>query len=106
VNPILVYITTRDKSQAEQIGRILVEERIVACVNIIDGMQSIYRWEGEICTDTETILVAKTRAPLFDKLVLRVKELHSYTVPCIVSLPIENGNPDYLKWIENETSSS
>ena len=103
MKPIFVYMTTKDKGQAELIGQKLVEERIVACVNIIDGMQSIYWWQDKVCTETETVLIAKTRDSLFDKLVSRVKELHSYSIPCIVSLPIENGNPDYLKWIKNET---
>jgi periplasmic divalent cation tolerance protein len=102
---IFVYITTKDKGQAELIGKALVEERIVACVNIIDGMKSIYWWQDKICFDDEAILIAKTRDSHFDKLVSRVKELHSYSIPCIVSLPIENGNPAYLEWLENETET-
>lgn len=102
---VFVYITTKDKCQAELIGRTLVEERIAACVNIIDGMQSIYWWQDKICVDNEAILIAKTRDSLFDKLVSKVKELHSYSVPCIVSLPIENGNPAYLEWLQNETDA-
>jgi periplasmic divalent cation tolerance protein len=100
---IAAYITAKDREQAQQIGRILVEERIVACVNIFDNMQSIYWWQGAICEDSEAVLIAKTRQSLFDRLTQRVKELHSYSTPCIVSFPIENGNPDYLKWLENET---
>jgi periplasmic divalent cation tolerance protein len=105
MNLIAAYITTKDRDQAYRIGRTLVEERIVACVNVIDGMQSIYWWQGKICEGSEAVLIAKTRESHFDRLVERVKELHTYSVPCIVSFPIENGNPDYLKWLEDETRS-
>lgn len=102
---LLVYITTKNKAQATEIGQKLVQERIVACVNIIDGMQSIYWWEGKICEDYETILIAKTSDTLFNTLLTRVKELHSYTVPCIVAIPIEKGNPDYINWLKDEIQS-
>ncbi len=102
---LLVYITTKNKAQATEIGQKLVQERIVACVNIIDGMQSIYWWEGKICEDNETILIAKTSDTLFNTLLTRVKELHSYTVPCIVAIPIEKGNPDYINWLKDEIQS-
>jgi periplasmic divalent cation tolerance protein len=98
-----VYITTSDRDRARAIGRALVEERLAACVNIIDGMNSLYWWEGAIQDDHETILIAKTRAELVPKLTNRVKSLHRYEVPCIVALPILSGNPDFLKWIEQET---
>lgn len=102
---LLVYITTKNKAEAIEIGKKLVQERIVACVNIIDGMQSIYWWEGKICEDNEAILIGKTSDSLFDTLLSRVKELHSYTVPCVVAIPIEKGNPDYINWLENEIQS-
>ena len=98
-----VYITAKDSDQARAIGRALVEERLAACVNIIDGMNSLYWWQGVIQDDHETIVIAKTRAELMPKLIDRVKSLHSYQVPCIVALPILSGNPDFLKWIEQET---
>ena len=100
---IFVYMTTKDKGQAREIGRKLVEERLAACANIIDGMNTIYWWQGAVCEDTEAILIVKTRESLFEKLIKRVKELHTYSVPCIISLPIENGNPSYLQWLEDET---
>jgi periplasmic divalent cation tolerance protein len=98
-----VYITTNDRDQARAIGRALVEERLVACVNIIDGMNSLYWWQGAIQDDHEAIVIAKTRAELVPKLIDRVKALHRYDVPCIVALPILSGNPDFLRWIEEET---
>ena len=99
----LIYITTKDKDEAKKIGSELVKERLAACVNIIDGMNSIYRWKGKIQNDSEAILIAKTRKSLVDKLIAKVKSLHSYACPCIVSLPILNGNKEYLTWLQNET---
>ena len=97
-----LYITTKDEDEARKIGRALVEEKLAACVNI-HPIQSIYRWEGVIEEEGETAMLIKTRAELADRVIERVKELHSYEVPCIVSLPIDKGNPDYLKWIEEST---
>ena len=99
----LVYITTKDKAEAQKIGKTLVENRLAACANIIDKMSSIYWWEGKVQNANETVLIAKTRASLVQELIKKVKELHSYDCPCIVSLPIENGNPQFLDWIEKET---
>ena len=100
---VFIYITTTDVHQAHTIGKILVEEHIAACANIINGMQSIYHWDGKMCEDSEAILIVKTRRSLADQLVKRVKELHSYSCPCIVVLPIIGGNDDYLAWVERET---
>ena len=97
-----IYITTEDEDEARRIGRTLVEEKLAACVNI-HPICSIYRWQGEIQEEGETALLVKTRAELADEVIRRVKELHSYEVPCIVSLPIEKGYLDYLKWIEEST---
>ena len=100
-----IYITTKDEDEARKIGRTLVEEKLAACVNILP-IKSIYRWEGEIEEEGETAMLVKTRAELADKVIERVKELHSYEVPCIVSLSIDKGNPDYLKWIEESTTKA
>jgi len=98
----LVYITAASTDEGATIGRALVEERLAACVNILPGMRSIYRWQGVVQTADEVVLIAKTRAPLVTGLVARVKQLHSYDVPCAVSLPILDGNPDYLRWLAEE----
>lgn len=97
-----IYITTKDEEEAKRIGKTLVEEKLAACVNI-HPVKSIYRWGGGIEEEEETALLVKTKAELADEVIERVKELHSYEVPCIVSLPIEKGNPDYLKWIKEST---
>lgn len=97
-----IYITASDEDEARKIGKTLVAERLAACVNI-HPIQSIYRWEGEVEEAGEAAMLVKTRAALVDKVIKRVKELHSYEVPCIVSLSIDKGYPDYLKWIEEST---
>ncbi|HIC85603.1 MAG TPA: divalent-cation tolerance protein CutA [Desulfobacterales bacterium] len=99
----LVYITASDLQEARKIGRELVACRLAACVNIIDNMNSFYWWEGEIQDDREVVLIAKTKEPLVQELVEKVKSMHSYSCPCVVSLPVLNGNPEFLKWIESET---
>jgi len=99
------YITAGTREEAQRIGRALVEERLAACVNILPGMNSIYRWEGAVQDDEETVLIAKTRAALVPRLTERVRALHSYAVPCVVALAIEGGNPDFLRWIEDETQA-
>ena len=97
-----VYVTTEDEDEAMVIGRILVEEKLAACVNI-HPMFSIYWWQGDVQEDTEVALLVKTKAGLVDEVINRVKQLHSQEVPCIVAWPIEKGNPDYLKWVEEST---
>ena len=99
----LVYMTAGSEEEARLIGDALVSERLAACVNLIDGMTSIYRWEGNVQSDTETVLIAKTSQRLMPALIDRVKTMHSYDCPCVVSLPIENGNTDFLNWISEQT---
>jgi periplasmic divalent cation tolerance protein len=98
-----VYVTTATADEARAIGKALVAERLAACVNILDPMQSFYWWEGKIEEGRETVLIAKTRQARLEDVIARVKALHSYSVPCVVALPIEAGNPDYLRWILGET---
>lgn len=98
----LVYIVTKDEDEAKRIGKALVNERLAACVNL-HPIESIFRWQGEVSQEKEVAVFAKTRAELVDELTKRVKELHSYEVPCIVALPMEKGNPDFLEWISQST---
>jgi len=101
LNPRFVYITCASPEEANAIGKSLVEERLAACANIIPGMTSWYRWNDKIENGEETILILKSSAELADEVIRRVKELHSYEVPCIVFLPILEGNPDYLEWMRS-----
>lgn len=100
---IIVYITTKDISEARSIGRVLVEEHLASCVNIITGMESIYHWDGSICEASEVVLIAKTKEKLLAELTAKVKSLHTYTCPCIVALPIIGGNNEFLDWIGEMT---
>jgi periplasmic divalent cation tolerance protein len=98
-----VYVTAGSVAEAERIGRALVEERLAACANILPGMRSIYRWEGKVEEASEAVLVLKTARTTLAALTARVTALHSYELPCVVALPIEAGNADYLAWIERES---
>lgn len=99
----LAYITTSSPEEAESLGTTLVEERLAACVNIIPGMRSLYHWQGTVEKDEETILIAKTTGQLFHALTERVKQLHSYDVPCVLSIPTgEEGNEAYRSWLFSE----
>ena len=97
-----IYMTAGNKAEAQKIAKALVENRLAACVNILENMQSIYRWEEEIHEDTEVVLIAKTTESLVSELIEKVKSLHSYDCPCIVSLPILDGYPPFLNWIHDE----
>lgn len=103
MKPITLYITASSELEARSIGHSLLKDRLVACVNILPSIQSLYWWNEEIQDDTETAFFAKTTEDKVERVIDRIKELHSYDVPCIVSLPIETGNPDFLKWVVEET---
>lgn len=102
----LVAITVGTGEEASTIARTLVEERLVACVQIISRIRSIYRWKGEICDEEEQLLLMKTRSDLFSTLQERIRELHSYEVPEIVCFPIAAGLPEYLSWVVENTKES
>lgn len=100
-----VYVTASNREEALAVGRTLVEERLVACVNVLDGIRSLYWWQGRIQEDDEAAFIAKTRMDMAPRVIERVRELHSYETPCVVVLPVAAGNPDFLDWITAETSS-
>jgi periplasmic divalent cation tolerance protein len=100
----LVYCTTGSREEAFAIARAVVGEHLAACANIVDNMTSVYRWENRIHEEPETVLWLKTTASGVTPLMRRIKELHSYECPCIVALPVVDGFPDYLSWVEEETS--
>jgi len=98
-----IYITISSRLEARRIGRTLVKKRLCACVNILDKMESHYWWKGKVETGREAVLIAKTRETLVKRVIREVKALHSYDCPCIVALPIHEGNLDFLDWIGAET---
>jgi periplasmic divalent cation tolerance protein len=98
----LIYITFPNKREAKKIAQILVKEKLAACCNIFP-IESIYRWRGKIEREREFGIFVKTKTKLIDKIIKRVKELHSYETPCIISFPIEKGLKEYLNWIKKET---
>jgi periplasmic divalent cation tolerance protein len=100
---IFIYITTSSEAEARKIAEAVVADRLAACANIVPGMKSIYHWQGKLEQGSETILIFKTRAGLFQAVEARVKELHSYSTPCIVSLPLTNVSDGFMQWILAET---
>ena len=101
-----IYMTAGSLEEARQIGRVLVEKKLAACVNLIEGMCSLYQWNGEIQEDRETVMIAKTRNELVGELIRTVKSVHSYDCPCILELPVHRGNPEFVDWIRTKTDSS
>jgi periplasmic divalent cation tolerance protein len=99
----IVFVTAGSEEEAATIGHTLVEERLAACANIVPRIRSIYRWKGQIYDEQEFLIIIKTRTALFEPLQERVKKLHSYEVPEIISFPIERGLTEYLEWVSMET---
>ncbi|MDG5493802.1 divalent-cation tolerance protein CutA [Niveispirillum sp. BGYR6] len=95
----LLYVTTPDQETARRIGRALVEEGLVACVNILRGMESLYRWQGTVEQAEECVLLIKASAGRVTQVSDRVRTLHPYDLPCILELPISGGNPPYIEWL-------
>lgn len=100
---VSVYAIFADADEAARIGRIAVEERLAACINILAPCRSIYRWNGGVEEAHEVPALFKTRADRADALIARIAELHSYDVPAAVAWPIEAAWPDYAEWVEIET---
>jgi len=100
---LLGYITTKDKKEAEKISWSLLKSKLIECVNIVDKVKSIYWWQGKIEDSEECLMLVKTKKSLAKKIIDKVKSLHSYRCPCIIFIPIETGNRDYLKWIDQST---
>jgi len=99
MNCSFIYITTKDKEEAREIGKELVNSQLIACANVIDSILSIYEWEGKVYEEGEAVLICKTSSAKVDAVIDRVKSMHSYTCPCIVSLPISNGYKPFLDWV-------
>tara|TARA_B100001115_G_C15556833_1_gene265239 strand:- start:201 stop:515 length:315 start_codon:yes stop_codon:yes gene_type:complete len=101
MNFFLTYIITKNENEALTIANLAVKKNLAACGNILPNMKSIYKWQNKLQNDNETLLILKTNSnkyPLLEKLIL---EKHSYEVPCILKIPISDGNKEYLKWIND-----
>src|SRR5689334_13618975 len=103
---IVVYVTAGSAEEGERIAAALVEERLAACVNRVSGVRSTYRWEGKLEDSEEELLIIKSRRDLFERLKKRVAELHSYSVPEIIALPILEGSESYLRWLNEELAKN
>lgn len=100
----VVLVTAATREEAEKIAHLLLDQRKVACVNIVSGVHSLFWWQGKVDSAQESLLIAKTRTSLVPGVIELVKSAHSYTVPEVIALPIIVGNDDYLAWIDGETS--
>jgi periplasmic divalent cation tolerance protein len=100
-----IYMTAGNKEEARNIGKELVASKLAACVNILDNMNSVYMWDGKVQEDAEVVLIAKTTQERVPELVEKVKSIHSYDCPCIVSLPVLDGHKPFLDWIAEEVAT-
>ena len=98
---VSVYAVFANADEAERIGRVAVEERLAACINILSSVRSIYRWQGAVETADEVAAIFKTERAQVDGLITRIAALHSYDVPCVVSWPIDKITGDYAQWVED-----
>jgi periplasmic divalent cation tolerance protein len=101
---LMVFTNLPDRASAAQLARTLVEKRLAACVNVLGEIASVYRWKGEIVSETEVTVLIKTRSAVYAALEARIKALHPYEIPEIVAVPVADGLPAYLEWVMHETS--
>jgi len=100
---IVIFITAANKKEAKRIASSLIKEKLAACVNIVEKVESLFWWQAKVDQAKEVLLIVKTKQQLLNKLIKLVKSLHSYSVPEIIALPVIGGNPDYLNWIDDVT---
>lgn len=100
---MLVLITTPNEDEAVKISKVLVEEKLAGCINILKDIRSIYSWQDKIEDEPEVLMIVKTKSELFEELEKRVKSLHSYTVPEIIGIKIKRGSESYLNWLSEVT---
>jgi len=99
---VVLLITTATVEEAQRISKVLLEQRKIACVNIVPKVSSLFWWQGKLDSAEESLLIVKTKASLLNEIVPLVKEIHSYDIPELIALPIIGGNQDYLEWIRKE----
>lgn len=102
---IVVYCTVPNKKLAKDITKVIMRHKLAACVSMIDRVQSVFSWDGEICEEKEILMMIKTRRANYGKVKLVIEDMHSYSVPEIIALPIVDCSEDYLKWLVKETES-
>lgn len=102
---LVVLVTTPSREVGRDLGRTLLEQGLAACVNIVAGIESLYVWGGELCSDEEALLVIKTRADVFNELDAAIQDLHPYDVPEIIAMPVAAGSQDYMAWINEVVAS-
>lgn len=101
---IVIFTTARSIDEARKIGQVLVEEGLVACCNIIQPIESIFKWQGKLCVEYEVLMLTKTCEDKFNTVEKRIKQLHSYEVPEIIAVPITGASKPYVDWVIKETS--
>lgn len=102
---IIVFCTFPTKNDARQIGTLLVKKQLVACVNIIPELESIYEWDGNVQRESEALVMMKTKRECFELLEIKLQELHPYDTPEIIATDVVDGAKNYLKWVKSQTSS-
>lgn len=102
---IVIYCTVPNKKLAKEITKVLMKHRLAACVSMVENVKSIFSWEGEICEEKEVLMMIKTRRANYGKIKLVIEDMHTYSIPEIIALPIVDCSEDYLKWLAKETAS-
>lgn len=106
MDTILVYTVCSNEEEAKKLASSLIEEGLAACVNILPGLSSCYKWEGKICYENEYLLLIKALESEYKMLETRIKALHSYSIPCILKLPLLGGNAEYLGWLKSQIDAN
>jgi periplasmic divalent cation tolerance protein len=106
MEPVLLYITASNREEAISLSQELLNQRLVACTNIMEHVTAMYHWQNEIEQAHEAVIIAKTLSSHIERVSARVKELHSYSNPCVVAVPIVGGSKEYIDWLTAEVSSS
>ena len=102
---IVINCTVPNKKLAKEITKVIMKHKLAACVSMIENVHSVFSWDGDICEEKEVLLMIKTRRTNYGKIKLVIEDMHSYTVPEIIALPIVDCSEDYLKWLVNETEA-
>ena len=100
----LIYSTFKSKEEALSVAKALLEQKLIACANVQDGVTSLYRWEGAVQQEQETVMTAKTSKEKLQAAMEAIKALHPYELPCIIAYPVAQGMPGFLQWVANETT--